>query len=70
MLLMYRLQEAQAVAASATAQVLSVDGRLSDMKQAEHSRAARTDLIQRTLVPLQQEVDKINMLLLGLHDGT
>lgn len=65
-----RLQEAQNIVAAATAQRLSVESHLAVVSKAKSSRAARIDLIQRTLVPLQQEVDKIGMLLLGLEDST
>lgn len=65
-----RLQEAQAIATAATAQRLGVDSRLDNLGKDRSSRAARIDLIQRTLVPLQQEVDKISMLLLGLQDNS
>ena len=39
------------------------------LAQAQRDRAARNDLIQRTLGPLQQEMDKISMLLLGIQDS-
>lgn len=39
------------------------------LSQAQGDLAARNDLIQRTLGPLQQEMDKISMLLLGVHDS-
>lgn len=39
------------------------------LSSAQRDRTARNGLIQRTLGPLQQEMDKINMLLLGVHDA-
>ena len=39
------------------------------LSEAQRDRAARNDLIQRTLRPLQQEMDKISMLLLGVQDS-
>ena len=39
------------------------------LSEAQKDRAARNDLIQRTLRPLQQEIDKISMLLLGVEDS-
>ena len=65
-----RLQEAQTIAAAATNRRSKVDSHLDDIGKARDSRTARIDLIQRTLVPLQQEVDKLSMLLLGLQDST
>ena len=65
-----RLQKAQTVAAAATARRSKVDSHLDDIGKGRDSRSARIDLIQRTLVPLQQEVDKLSMMLLGLEDST
>jgi hypothetical protein len=67
--LICRLQEAQAQAAEASAQVAATVGRLEAAGNAQRDRAARNELVQRTLVPLQQEVDKISMLLLGMQDA-
>ncbi len=64
-----RLQEAQARAAGASAQVAATSERLEAAVNAQRDRAARNELVQRTLVPLQQEVDKIRMLLLGMQDA-
>lgn len=43
-------------------------GQVQALSQAQRDRAARNDLIQRTLGPLQQEMDKISMLLLGVQN--
>lgn len=63
------MQEAQAQAAEASAQVAATAERLEAALNAQRDRAARNELVQRTLVPLQQEVDKISMLLLGMQDA-
>lgn len=63
-----RLQVAQTQAADATDQVCAIAEQLESLADAQRDRAARNDLIQRTMVPLQQEVDKISMLLLGVQD--
>lgn len=63
------LQEAQALAAGASSQVADTVERVEALANAQRDRAARNELIQRTLVPLQQEVDKISMLLLGMQDA-
>ncbi|KAA6429910.1 MAG: hypothetical protein FRX49_00342 [Trebouxia sp. A1-2] len=59
----------QAQAAEASAQVAATAERLEAALNAQRDRAARNELVQRTLVPLQQEVDKISMLLLGMQDA-
>ncbi|DBB16620.1 hypothetical protein WJX82_000692 [Trebouxia sp. C0006] len=64
-----QLHEAQAQAAEASAQVAATSERLEAAVNAQRDRAARNELVQRTLVPLQQEVDKISMLLLGMQDA-
>ncbi len=63
------MHEAQAQAAEASAQVAATSERLEAAVNAQRDRAARNELVQRTLVPLQQEVDKISMLLLGMQDA-
>lgn len=42
---------------------------LEALTNAQRDSVARNDLIQRTLGPLQQEMDKISMLLMGLQDS-
>lgn len=68
--LLCSLQEAQAHAADASSQVADTVERVGALANAQRDRAARNELIQRTLVPLQQEVDKISMLLLGMQDAS
>ena len=62
-----RLLQAQADADHAAAQACSTQDQLEALQKAQHERHARSDLILRTLVPLQQEIDKVSMLLLGVQ---
>lgn len=64
-----RLQAAQAQAADATTKVAHTMEQLEALTNAQRDSVARNDLIQRTLGPLQQEMDKISMLLMGLQDS-
>ena len=63
-----RLQRAQQQADAATAQACKTADTIQALQIDQSERAARNDLIQRTLVPLQQEIDKITVLLEGLMD--
>ena len=64
-----RLQAAQAQAADAASKVASSMAQVKALSEAQRDGAARNDLIQRTLGPLQQEMDKISMLLLAVQDS-
>ncbi|KAL3138293.1 hypothetical protein ABBQ32_006106 [Trebouxia sp. C0010 RCD-2024] len=64
-----RLQAAQSQAADAASKVANSMRQVEGLSRAQGDLAARNDLVQRTLGPLQQEMDKISMLLLGVHDS-
>ena len=65
-----RFHAAQAQASDATSKVAATSEHISALTNAQRERTARNDLILRTLGPLQQEMDKTGMLLLGLQDAS